>query len=212
MRNAILPSAVVLFMMACAVQVNAQGRADAWNGTYAGLDVGYGWGSVSQSAGLPGGPLAPSTGSINQEGVVVGGYAGYNWLLSQQWLLGVEGNMNWMDIGGAGAATLRWEGSFRGRLGFLPTPSVLLYATGGYSIADGSIRTLNAPFEGRPATFDGWTAGFGAEWEVDPSILLRVQYRYSDYGTQRVSFPLHGYDVGAAPLVSAITAGITFRL
>jgi len=219
MRKTIVPIAAALFVIACTAQASARDRVGDWNGTYAGLDVGYGWGSVSQFSGAPGGPLTHSTGSTNQDGALLGGYVGYNWLLSQEWLLGVEGNMDWLDIGtksgGTGAAipaNLRWEGSFRGRVGFLAAPSVLLYATGGYSFLEGSLKTLNSPVEVHPATFDGWTVGFGAEWELDPTILLRLQYRYSDYGTQRVPFSLHGNDVGAAPLVSAITAGISFRL
>jgi outer membrane immunogenic protein len=219
MRKSIVPISAALFVIACTVQASARGQVDDWNGTYAGLDLGYGWGSVKQFAGTPGGPLTHSTGSTNQDGVLLGGYAGYNWLLSQDWLLGVEGNMDWMDIGtksgGTGATlpvNLRWEGSFRGRVGFLAAPSVLLYATGGYSFLDGSLKTLNSPVEVHPTTFDGWTVGAGAEWELDQTIVLRLQYRYSDYGTQRLPFPLHGNDIGAAPLVSTITAGISVRL
>src|SRR6187549_1318736 len=104
MRNAIFPSAAALLLIACTVQVSARDRVGDWNGTYAGVEVGYGWGSVSQYIGAAGGPLTPSTGSRNQDGAVVGGYAGYNWLLSEQWLLGVEGNMDWMDVSGTGAA------------------------------------------------------------------------------------------------------------
>ena len=219
MRNLFVPSAVALLMIAGTVQASARSQADSWNGTYVGLDGGYGWGSVKQSSGTIGGPLINSTGSTNQDGAVVGGYAGYNWLLSPRWLVGAEGNMDWTDIGassGAAGATnptdLHWEGSFRGRFGFLATPSILLYATGGYSLIDGNLKTLNSPVEVHPTTFGGWTVGAGTEWALASGIVFRLQYRYSDYGAQRELFPAHGYDIGATPLVNTITAGVSFRL
>ena len=216
MRNAFVASALTLLMMTGTAQAGARGRITNWNGTYAGLEAGYGWGSVKQFFGRVGGPLTNSRGSINQDGAVAGGYLGYNWLLSPHWLIGVEGNMDWTDIGtnSSGATNpvnLHWEGSFRGRLGFLAAPSLLISTTGGYSLIDGSLKALNPPVEVHSTTFDGWTVGFGAEWELDSSMVLRLQYRYSDYGNQRVSFPLHGYDVDAAPLISTITAGVSFR-
>ena len=130
MRSGIVSSAAALIMIACAVQANARGRVDDWIGTYAGLDVGYGWGSVRQFSGTAGGPLTHSTGNTNQDGVLVGGYAGYNWPLSQQWLLGVEGNMDWMDIGtksgGTGATNQPALGAIVSWAGWFPGNSVCL--------------------------------------------------------------------------------------
>jgi outer membrane immunogenic protein len=217
-RKVAVKIATALMAIVCSVQASARDQTDEWNGSYVGLDLGYGWGSVKRASGNVGGALTGSTTDIKQNGMLLGGYAGHNWLLSTHWLLGAEANIDWMDMGtnhgntgSASSANLRWEGSIRGRLGFLATPSMLLYATGGYSLMDGSLRATTSPIEVRSATFDGWTAGLGSEWEVYPGLLLRLQDRYSEYGAQRLSFPAHGYDIGAAPRVNMLTAGISLR-
>jgi outer membrane immunogenic protein len=218
MRNVIVASALVMVVMAGTDPADARARPADWNSGYAGLEGGYGWGSVKQSFGNIGGPLNNQRGSTNQDGAVAGVYSGYNWVFDPRWLLGVEGNLDWTDIGtnkvGTGATNpvyMHWEGSFRGRFGVLVSPSVLLYGTGGYSLIDGSLKALNRQIETQSATFGGWTVGLGVEWALDKVSVLRLQYRYSDYGAQRESFPAHGYDVSATPLLSTVTMGVNFR-
>jgi outer membrane immunogenic protein len=79
-------------------------------------------------------------------------YAGWNWQVSPQWVLGVEGDVGWANktttlngidypmsilptFGGAAGNTFAvkttWDASVRARAGWLFNPSVLLYVTGG---------------------------------------------------------------------------------
>ena len=94
-------------------------------------------------------PPGPMTFSGN--GGLGGLQAGYNWQLDRSWLVGIEADFDWVSIGGAGTSNflmfpntplggpaniqgsqnLDWFGTLRGRLGFLPAPNTLLYATGG---------------------------------------------------------------------------------
>lgn len=220
MRNIIVASVLAVLSSAGVAQAATPGHTGNWNGAYLGLEAGYGWGSIKQPYGDVGGPIVSTEANASQGGGVVGGYMGYNWLFAPSWLVGVEGNMDWSGISGddngsAGdinAFDQQWEGSLRGRLGYLATPSVLLYMTGGYSWMDASLKAKTALPESHTATFDGWTLGGGAEWEIDPSMALRLQYRYTDYTSQRVSFPVNGYDIGATPSINTVTVGISFRL
>jgi outer membrane immunogenic protein len=102
---------------------------------------------------------------------------------------------------GADTATIEttWDASARGRAGFLIGTNVLLYATGGASwIHVEASAYCGTP---RPAgwcagpgsnlyteskasdTRIGWTAGVGAEAMLWSNWLLRLEYRYANYGT-----------------------------
>jgi outer membrane immunogenic protein len=75
-----------------------------------------------------------------------GGFqAGYNWQ-SNRWLAGVEADFDWAAIKGNGTSNftlevfpanyqatenIKWFGTVRARLGWLPTDNLLLYGTGG---------------------------------------------------------------------------------
>jgi outer membrane immunogenic protein len=142
-------------------------------------------------------------------------YGGYNWQIAT-WVVGLEGDFGWADnkktnagipglesptvIGAPGLDTstvkTTWDGSFRGRIGYLVTPSVLFYGTGGVAFAHveasshcgtsfpvGWCGIVNI---GRTDTTSsdrvGWTVGGGIEAMLAPNWLLRGEYRYADYG------------------------------
>lgn len=148
-----------------------------WTGFYIGGNAGYSWGrsrtDVSYYNTTTGLPIAPPAGSItsasfDMNGAVAGGQAGYNWQVNN-WLLGLEGDIQWSDQkgsagylcsvtlgpnpctpnntfvpGATGTALaidqkLEWFGTVRGRAGLLATPRWLLYVTGG--LAFGEIKT-----------------------------------------------------------------------
>ncbi len=70
------------------------------------------------------------------------------------------------------------------RLGVPVAPEALLYAKGGYTnakikgIYDDGAGTRTRDSE----TIDGFRLGAGAEFIASGNFLLRVEYRYSDYG------------------------------
>lgn len=153
---------------------------------------------------------------FDMSGFRASGYAGYNWQISN-WVLGVEGDWGWADnkethtgIPGTWSATFgpgadtatvrdRWDASLRGRIGFLVTPSALLYATGGVAWLDKEISaSCLATFpvgwcalgnaQSVTKTYTGWTAGGGIDWMFAPAWVARAEYRYSDYGTETFQF------------------------
>jgi outer membrane immunogenic protein len=169
---------------------------------------------------------ASSPRSFNTSAGRFGGHVGYNWQASR-WVLGVEADAAYSEqqrsafglpgctiscflvgavpfsspLGGgdASSVTMNWDASVRGRIGYLATPDVLLYATGGAawqnvetSATCGPIVTSNycastvlapAATLTRRTTLTGWTIGGGIEWRVYGNWLLRGEYRYSDFGT-----------------------------
>ncbi len=95
-----------------------------------------------------------------------------------------------------------WFGTLRARLGFLVTPNVLVYGTGGlaYGQADTNFNTVATGFTltSCPSFFTcasgqasdirtGWAAGGGVEWMLAPHWTLRGEYLYIDLGSQSVT-------------------------
>ena len=72
---------------------------------------------------------------------------------------------------GSANANLSWFGTVRGRLGYLITPTLLIYGTGGF--AYGQVDAW-----GFSSTHTGWTAGGGVEWMFAPHWSAKVEYLY----------------------------------
>jgi outer membrane immunogenic protein len=142
-----------------------------WTGFYVGASLGGRWSDddwTTTATGLPLGPPDPfsPTAKFHPSGVRAGGYAGYNWQVSPNWVFGIEGDAAWADnkttvrgipgtygAGGFGggplAATLALDstrvregadGSLRLRAGYLVSPSWLLYVTGGVAFQEVSMN------------------------------------------------------------------------
>jgi outer membrane immunogenic protein len=100
----------------------------------------------------------------------------------------------------------------RGRLGYLITPTLLAYATGG--LAYGGVNSSVSIFQtilgntdpipappsilggGYSNTRAGWTAGGGMEWMLMPNWSAKLEYLYYDLGS--ASYPVGGahYQIG----------------
>jgi outer membrane immunogenic protein len=118
--------------------------------------------------------------------------------MKSAWLFGLEADIQGSDERGTGDVCtiagcppgttfltanykLDWFGTARGRVGFLPTDRVLLYATGG--LAYGHL-SANAPLVllSWGSTRAGWTVGAGAEVALDPHWSVKIEYLYMDLG------------------------------
>jgi outer membrane immunogenic protein len=166
---------------------------------------------VSQAAA--GATTTLSSGSNDRCGFIGGGQLGYNWQ-SANLVFGVETDIQGIsgrsNFTGATAVQTNngvpinthidaskrvdWLGTLRGRIGFLTTPTMLLYATGG--LAYGGVKSdiaisqvhLSSDTSGTTAaslsdTRAGWTVGAGAEWMFAPSRwTAKIEYLYYDLG------------------------------
>jgi outer membrane immunogenic protein len=98
-----------------------------------------------------------------------------------------------------------WDASVRGRLGYLITPDLLLYGTGGVAfqridvfgqcgpyfssaLCFTSGGNTVAPGITQSETLVGWTAGVGLEHHVWGNWLLRAEYRFADFGSWNTHF------------------------
>jgi outer membrane immunogenic protein len=170
--------------------------------------------------------------NISQLGVIGGLQLGYNYQFSNNIVLGAEtdfqgssinGNSKINSVGvdtlysvyGAGWGALRnmaqqtnisssidWFGTVRGRVGYLVTPSLLTYATGGLTYAGASASTQtnggayvigktpvgapvyqgNSPIIGpsvsTSTTLVGWNVGGGAEWMIKQGWSIKAEAFY----------------------------------
>ena len=147
-----------------------------WTGFYADINGGGGWGSSRWD----------STAGFATSGGLIGGTVGYNWQISN-WVLGVEGDIDWSNIGGttAGCVTgscsseLQWFGTLRGRVGYA-NARVMPYLTGGLAVGD--VKASAPGFSGASATQAGWTVGAGVEMALVGNWTAKVEYLYADLG------------------------------
>jgi outer membrane immunogenic protein len=194
----------------------------SWGGLYAGLGAGFR--STRTDVTVTANPYNCVAGGgcvlgqpLNDTAARVSPYLGWNWQFAPQWLAGIEGDFGFSDkttslagmyypITRAGfngtadehfSVRTGWDASARGRLGFLATPSTLLYATGGGTwlrVESQSACSTNA-FVGacrsgvltpsvitNASTKLGWTMGGGFETRLWQNWLVRTEYRYADYG------------------------------
>ncbi len=162
-----------------------------WNGFYAGINAGYGFGSSKWTDIVTG----VSTGNFDVDGALVGGTAGYNLQLGG-WVLGIEGDIGWNFGKGSTTAACGtscetasdWLGTLRGRLGYA-LDRFLPYVTGGASF--GNIEgTASGGTFGKTAV--GWTAGGGLEYAFLSNWSAKLEYLYVDLGTATCSAACSG--------------------
>lgn len=146
-------------------------------------------------------------------GFVGGPEIGANWRFDNGIVVGAEADLsgvagatdgrwraNIVSAGGAPylnydqrTTTLNYLGTIRGRLGYLATPTLQIYATGG--MAYGGVTASTALLTRRtnsasitPAgpryqgSLTGWTAGGGVEWAFAPKWTVKAEYLRYDLG------------------------------
>jgi len=152
--------------------VNQPLNAYSWAGPYLGGNLGYGWGSVQNSATSP-------------NGVFGGVQAGYNWQ-NGPLVFGLEGDIQASaadDTFAPWKFSNPWFGTVRGRLGYAFN-NVLVYGTGG--LAFGALRAETFGLS-ESHTNAGWTVGVGAEFGIYQNWTAKVEYLYVDLSSSNFS-------------------------
>jgi len=194
MKNFLKGAVAAASLFAFAGSAQAADMADMpsyWNGFYIGGQTGYYDATVS----------VPGPGDFDiADGVLVGGYAGYNMMLSDNFVIGLEGDFNAL-LGGKKIPGFDLDGfaSIRGRVGYA-MDATLLYVTGGAAF-------LLADFPGPlPPGIDetevGFAVGGGIEHFINHSLSMKVEYLYSGFddtfGIPQFDYDVHQVRVGAA--------------
>ncbi|WP_036285097.1 outer membrane protein [Methylocystis sp. ATCC 49242] len=176
--------------------------------------------------------LGTFSAPANASGFIGGGQIGYDYQFGGAFVAGVEADIqgvassdgsssvagaafNPVVLGGSTASqlatvgkSLDYLGTARGRLGYLVTPTLLVFGSSGLAYggvsANTSIFQSYTPVAGATNIFAsgsysgaraGWTAGGGLEWMFVPNWSAKAEYLYYDLGNVTYS---------VAPMVSTV--------
>ncbi len=202
-----------------AAPAHAQQPPTSWEGWYAGGIVGVAWTGVDAAV-----DTTPSSGTFNA--IVGGGVAGYNFQITDEIIAGLETDITFADLSG-GFALARHKVSFVGRLGFLATPSLLIFGVaglaGGQYNADITVTTTSVTMDfndneeivtivstssaqvEKDERLWGFTIGGGFETETNAfaiPVRFGAEYRYTDF--QEWNFVAAGHAFAMEPKVQEI--------
>lgn len=176
-----------------------------WNGAYLGGQIGYGW-SKSNLDGIN------LDWHLKPKGFLGGIYAGYNYDLGDRVILGVDADVTFNrqkdDYSERLAffpgisqtdfeSKLRWSGAVRARAGYA-FDRFLPYIAGG--VAFGSVKNTYSrsmyfgdqlssnETRSQSKTLTGWTIGAGVDYAATDNVIVRFEYRYTDYGRKNYDF------------------------
>jgi outer membrane immunogenic protein len=172
---------------------------------------------------------------VKNDGFLGGIQVGYNFEFPNHSVASLEGDIQGV-VGAASSATgtsftpvgvidnytthlaasnkLDFLGTLRGRYGYLFTPNLLVFGSGGFAF--GGISTsasfLATETLGFPPVFGGdslsttdvgWAAGGGFEWEFLPHWTFKVEYLYYMLAKETASFGYLTQNVPGVPLAFA---------
>jgi len=160
----------------------------------------------------------PNDQTNHLAGFIGGAQLGANWNFAGNVVAGVETDLHGVSgntdtrwklataQGGGNAfltydqrtATLNYIGTVRGRLGYLATPTLLVYGTGGmaYGGVVSNTAIVTRRLGGANQTFInpvfqdslmGWAAGGGVEWMFMPDWSAKIDYLHYDLGNVTTS-------------------------
>jgi outer membrane autotransporter protein len=168
-----------------------------WNGFYVGGHVG----GATSSEDLSG-------VSVDPGGVLGGLQAGYNYQLSPNWLIGVEGELSWTSASGSNLdfqSNHHWYDTLDARLGYT-MGSWLLYAKGGAAWMNADYLTPGASTN---VTRSGGDIGVGVEYMFAPQWSAKAEYTFLDFGNDNLGPPFGG--VGVNTQVSEFKVGVNYH-
>ncbi|QGM44348.1 TonB-dependent receptor plug domain-containing protein [Methylocystis heyeri] len=177
-------------------------------------------GQILRSATYFGRASASSAASVvplSEGGFLGGGQIGYNWQFRPKLVAGLEADFQGTTAHASGSAlgaaneavtrasvtttttaskSLAYLGTARGRFGYLVTPALLAYATGGLAYGEPHLAAsiwqfsnsasfgVNGGYENANSLRIGWTVGAGGEWLINPHWSAKLEYLYCDLGNQ----------------------------
>jgi outer membrane immunogenic protein len=182
---------------------SSQNNTQRWTGFYLGFNRGFGGGVIDN--GLILSPLNATPGIVGQSsnrssGFIAGGQIGYNYQFANNFVLGVETDLQWSDIKTSqqsmrlsnqsqlisnvdAVSGLTWFGTTRARLGY-SLGRLAPYITGG--VAYGKIQNQGSPLLGSNSlvigttsqTSAGWALGAGADIAISDNLSAKSEYLY----------------------------------
>jgi outer membrane immunogenic protein len=140
-----------------------------WTGPYVGGNLGYRWGTLSNSGARP-------------SGIAGGGQGGYSWQFGAL-VVGAEADLQFSNASDTFANykfSNPWFGTVRGRAGYAMN-NILYYATLGLAYGRGHVAAGGL---GEDNLHGGWVAGGGLGVGLTQSWSVRAEYLYIDLGSE----------------------------
>lgn len=181
----------------------------SWSGCYFGANAGGGRVSIDQSVttAAPFLPIRTFDSTGHDTSFTGGGQLGCNWQFNPSWVVGLEGDINYIHGSRSQSFTfrgedtvqqtrLRWLATVRARFGYAWGPSYL-YATGGLALGDVKSSVTVAGTSNHAVTYSGsssatragWTVGAGFEHAFTNRLSLKLEYLHFDLGEADYSVP-----------------------
>lgn len=225
----------------------ASAEEPAWSGLYGGAHLGYAWGDwdadLSHSSGAIhySDPFNPADNVLSVGDNWLGGFQlGWN-RQSGSLVWGLEADVSWTGMDASGRyqtannpicgnnPCTQWDietsldllGTVRGRLGYLATPNLLLYGTGG--LAWGMVDAKQAANHNAPdfltpggrtsgdVNHFGWAAGAGGEYLLASNLTIKAEWLYVDLGKE--NYALNGTTTpgGTIPYTETFATDLSFH-
>ena len=240
MRKLAFVAAIVVATCSAASAGSLKDYSDAprWSGAYVGIQGGIAWTDWNLSNAIsnpPVGPFSPPgvpLGGFDDNGFTGGVHIGANYQTGNL-VLGIEADFNWTNaessddflaVGiGAGLPfsiknSLEHYGTLRARVG-VTWDGFLLYATGGFAwgtsktsvVSPGQLLGAFADSDSNRHT--GWTAGVGAEYFIAPNVIIGIEYKHIDLGSETyvLDFPAAPVSTSADLTVDEVTARLKYK-
>jgi len=180
---------LILSVLAAAILPGAALAQDATiGGAYVGGQIGWGQRSAELNFSLPG----VTDFDESRSGVDYGAFAGYDFAVGGNFLVGLEAGV------GAGGKTLRgapmtgldvavnpkWNYDVSARAGILASPNLLLYGRVGYGAERTKVSVTSSIPGVTSDSESGWSDGLlfggGIEYGLNEAASLRTEYRHRD--------------------------------
>lgn len=210
-----------------------------WSGFYAGVNLGYGGGTVAHPITVDydnGQDPAASIGAsldVTGSGFLYGVQGGYNFL-ADDFLFGIEGDIQGSSIDGRVSASIDqdgnsaeidagtsvdWLATLRPRIGMVHD-DFLVYVTGGLAYAQ-TTSSANIDINGSGGSIEqeiprwGYTVGAGIEYALTDNMSFKTEYLYTDLGDEEIIGGPIAEDVdaslGTAIAFHTVRAGVNFH-
>ena len=202
----------------------------SWTGCYVGGNLGGG--STHKHFEFAADGQLFDEGTLDQGGFVGGGQLGCDYQFGSNFVVGVQGMFDGTTIKGTEtffsgidqfneqyAVKLHWFTTLTGRVGFLATPSLLLYGKGGAAWVNERIDYVpgaEVVASTGNTTRSGWVAGAGVEWMFAPQWSAFVEYNHMGFGTKdmNLNFVVDGsfdFTESVKQSVDMVVVGVNWR-
>ncbi|PHR19872.1 MAG: hypothetical protein COA41_06885 [Sphingopyxis sp.] len=176
-------------------------QANNFDGPYIGVQAGWNRAEVADRTI----DAQPVDAEASRDAVLLGGYAGYNYKVSDRFVIGAEAGLSGafddevraQTSGDSVTIDPRYSFDLTARAGYLVNDKTLAYVRGGY--ANARVRTTLVTDDSTSRAsdhLDGWLVGGGVERMLTDNISARLEYRYTDFGNNGGQYDQHQALVG----------------